>query len=255
MGLFRSISHSCIVGCCLLANHGYAAHDNNHDFSWLGVRFADMAIDYEEDRPSGSGFGLVLDISDDFSLGLDYHNAGHTGSFVVRNTADTLDVADTSEETDGESGSLVLNYHPWGSSFYISGGVMYMGSAKVSSNTVLRTASNPTIELGDNGLLFGASTFSSLQGEITYADYAPYIGLGWNPFRTQSMISPYVNIGLVFNLRPDLAITHTGACSVNPTITGCTNLEQALREEADRREQDLDDYFWAASAGIIFRFF
>lgn len=252
MDLLRSTSRLFIglIACFLFITTSHAAHDDEGDLSWLGVKFADVVVD-EEGGPSGSGIGLVLDLHDNFSLALDYHSADKSQSLIVRNTANTTEVADTTEQIDVKSGSLVLNYHPLGNSFYVSGGVMYTGDIRVNTNTSLRAGSN--IELGNDNLSFNSTFFDSITTELTYTDYAPYVGLGWNPFRTQSMLSPYVNVGVVFNLDPRLTIDSTGTCSAG--AVGCANLEQALQEEAASRLNELEDYFWTVSAGIVLRFF
>lgn len=250
MDLIRSISRVLLAASVFFVTNAHALHDDEGDLSWLGVRFADVAVD-EEGGPSGSGVGLVFELSGDFSLALDYQRADKSQSLIVRNTANTIDVADTTEAIDIQSGSLVLNYHPLGNAFYLAGGVMYTGGIRVNTNTALRTGTN--LELGNDGFTFNSTFFDAITTEVTYADYAPYVGVGWNPYRTQSMVSPYINVGMVFNLDPRLAIDSTGNCTAG--AVGCANLEQALQEEAQTRLNELEDYFWTVSAGIVLRFF
>ncbi len=179
----------------------------------------------------GIGGEFTWSMTDEFNLrgGLNLYDYGFT-----------LDVDNTSVDAvlALQSIPLLLDYHPFSTGFRISVGAM------INGNTVDLSA-NPDEMLVLNGIPFAVD---SMEGEITFNKFAPYIGVGFgNAVLEGSAWQFTCDFGLMFHGTPKATAT---AISTNPLLQNLLDVE--LNEEVESFNSDISGYtIWPVfSVGI-----
>ena len=96
-----------------------------------------------------------------------------------------------------ESGSGILDLHPFGNSFHLSGGMLWNSN----QGSVVARLTGP-ITIGPQ--TYQPSDIGSLTGRVSYANhYAPYAGLG---FGGRGRVSLLFDLGLVFSGFPQVSM-------------------------------------------------
>ncbi|MDR2051725.1 MAG: hypothetical protein LBQ63_08155 [Deltaproteobacteria bacterium] len=104
---------------------------------------------------------------------------------------------------------LLLDVHPFGGSFRLSGGIYYINLNLEVTGTP-RNSSD--IRYGDH--TFSSRDFGSLNGEVSWSRFAPYIGLGWGTDQGEDTdFSLDFNLGLLHLSNPRLEIGASGPIS------------------------------------------
>ena len=97
-----------------------------------------------------------------------------------------------------KSGSGILDLHPFGNAFHLSGGMLWNSN----QGSVVARLTGP-ITIGPQ--TYQPSDVGSLTGRVSYANhYAPYAGLG---FGGRGRISLLFDLGLVFSGFPQVSMT------------------------------------------------
>lgn len=152
-------------------------------------------------------------------------------------------------ELDLKSLSLLTDYHPWGGSFHITGGVLYNGSKL--SITAEPSAGGYTF----NDVTYSAADVGSATGEIDFQKFAPYIGLGWRTNgRGLNGVTFSADIGAIYQGSPETTLT--ASCGSLLTASACTQLKNDVAAEQKQLEESIKDLQWypVVSVGIGFRF-
>jgi hypothetical protein len=68
----------------------------------------------------------------------------------------------------------LLDYHPFGSSFRLSGGVIHNGN---SIDVNARPNANGSYTI--NGRNYSAASVGQMKGDVEFRKVAPYLGIGW----------------------------------------------------------------------------
>lgn len=179
-----------------------------------------------------------------------------SNQLVLRASADffSYDVDVSSDDVDYEGelelnqGGLFVDWHPGGSSFFVSGGA-YFGDR---SADVRATASAP-VEIGD--VVFTPAEVGELQGEADLGDVAPFVGVGWNnTFTTAGRVGFKVLAGAAFGEDPDVSLRRVGGAPLPPATQA--ELDAQLRNEEEEIESDLEDYniLPILQVGLFYRF-
>lgn len=137
----------------------------------------------------------------------------------------------------------MIDVHPFGGSFRISGG------ARIGNNKV-RLKATPTeeVEIGDNS--YTADQVGTLSGEVKAKDFAPTLTLGWG-----GSLSPGLKFGFeagaMFQGKPRVEnLRATGSAA------STTAFQNSLREEEQEIEEDIDQYkvYPILQIGLSYRF-
>ncbi len=111
--------------------------------------------------------------------------------------------------------SALADWHPWASSFRVSGGLMYNNNK--FSMTAVPTAGGVTI---------GNTTYTGVSASTTvdFAKVVPYLGIGWGSAPKDTGLSFASDLGIMFQGTPRANVTTTGA-AVNPADIAKANAD------------------------------
>jgi hypothetical protein len=180
-----------------------------------------------------AGFGLSNYIG--ARVGVNYFDYDYDG---------TKDDIDYEFELNLMSVSALLDWHPLGGSFRISGGVLY------SENSIdVEAKSSLTYEIGDT--TYTAAQVGSLTGEVEFNDMVPYLGIGWDTsFGKSNRFGFIADLGAIYQDSPIVEFTTTGPVSSLPSF------RNDLAKEEENLQEDIDSYKYypVISLGFNYRF-
>ncbi|MBT3191349.1 MAG: hypothetical protein HN341_02215 [Verrucomicrobia bacterium] len=137
---------------------------------------------------------------------------------------------------------ILLDWHPSGGAFRISGGVM------INNNEISMTAvPGDTVELNDVDY-----QVDRLDAEITFDSLAPYVGIGvGNAANSRSRVNFVFDLGVMYHGSPEFAMSATASNSALQS-----DLDQAVAVEVDEFNEDIENYSWypVLNFGILVRF-
>lgn len=144
-----------------------------------------------------------------------------------------------------ENGTAILDLHPFGGSFHLSGGLLLNYN---EGRLVAVLANNITI--GDS--TYTPAQVGSLTGTLSFKHAAPYLGLG---FAGRSRIAFLFDLGVGFTGKPRVALVGETNLTGQAKDQFDTNVQQ---EQADAQakidEHKILRYHPVVSFGIKFRF-
>jgi hypothetical protein len=118
--------------------------------------------------------------------------------------------------------------------FRITGGLVYNGT-QASGVGQTRTNDNglPSYRIG--GTNFLATEVGTLQAEVDFPDFAPYIGVGWgNPVAFGQRWGFFMDVGMMLQRSPNVRLTSPGA-GANPALANALQREQEeLKDSLNR---------------------
>jgi hypothetical protein len=183
----------------------------------------------------GLGAELVTGVSDKVNLRVGGNLFSYNRSF----TQDDNDQFDLSFDFRSVNG--VLDFHPTGGGFRLTGGVIGNGNKA----GLLARAAGPSYEIGDNRYLVG--DVGTLTGTASVRNVAGYAGIGWgNPVGKDKRVGLVVDLGVAFQGPPTVRLGATGPISGNA----------AFQRDLALEEQDFNDdarrfrYYPVLSLGI-----
>lgn len=185
----------------------------------------------------GAGLEIERSFNDSFGarVGINHFTYDYTA---------TEDDIEYDFELDLMTLGLLLDWHPFKSSFKLTGGVMY------NSNTLDSTSKSiATFDIGDQTYM--GSEIGTLNGDIDFNDIVPYFGLGWNTaFGKDGHWGFIFELGAIFQGTPTANLTATGPIANDPAFM------TELAKEEDNLQEDLNDfeYYPNISIGISYRF-
>lgn len=138
-------------------------------------------------------------------------------------------------DIDLDTISLLLDVHPFGGVFRITGGLYWHqdGTAALSA-----TPGKPWTKIGDHR--YEPASIGTISGRANVEDdMAPYVGIGWgNSVADDAALTLSLDLGVMFQsyeVEP-LHATGSGAKSDNPVF------REDLAKERNRLQDDLDDW-------------
>jgi hypothetical protein len=185
----------------------------------------------------GVGAELNIAFSDNFGARLGYNN------YKYKHNTDISSV-NYDAELQLRTVSILADWYPAAGSFRASGGLMYNDNQ--SHYTGVPTGGTFTI----NGTIYNTSQISSLKGDLTFANVAPYLGIGWgNPVQNGKGWGMVADIGVLFQGSPKTALVAT--C---PT-TCSAGIQNDVAAENAQLQSDVNKYkYWpVASIGISYQ--
>lgn len=150
---------------------------------------------------------------------------------------------------------VLLDWHPLSNGFRLTGGV-------VVNNSRIRLDARPdlsgSITIGNRA--YSASDIGTVEGEIYFRRYAPYLGFGWGQAGADLRPGWHFqgDVGVMFLGRPRAWLQSTG-CDLGSSMLGtaaCNELRRAVPAETYRLEEEIKDYrsYPVLRLGIAYRF-
>ncbi len=175
------------------------------------------------------------------NLGKKANLRGGINLFNYDDTVD-LDEATVDGEIDWQTMSVLLDWHPAGSGFRLSGGVVF------NENEISMTASpNDTLEFQGTDY-----TVQSLDGQVTFNELSPYLGIGYgDAVGGNGRFHFTCDFGVMFHGEPEVSLRATAQ---NPAIQA--QLDQDVQAERDEFQEDIDGFviYPVVSVGFSFAF-
>lgn len=133
---------------------------------------------------------------------------------------------------------ILLDYHPFGNGFYLSGGLVRNGSTLDGLATL-----SESIEVG--GYRVGPNEVGSLRGLIKYDETVPYVGLGWRSGMQKALAWQF-----------ELGVSGMSGPSISLVEEGSNFVPQAnLDAEVESMQKDLESGVYPhLRIGIQYRF-
>ena len=183
----------------------------------------------------GAGIELERTFTDTISarIGVNYFPYDYTG---------TEDDIEYDFDLDLMSLGLFLDWHPFMGSFRFTGGVMYNGNS-------LDAEAEPSVtyEIGDQ--TYTVSEIGTLNGEIDFNDFAPYVGLGWNTAFGKDRNWGFIfELGVMFQGSPTADLSATGPIASDPAF------QAELAKEENNLQDDLDNFEFYPNISIGFNY-
>ncbi len=175
------------------------------------------------------------------NLGKKANLRGGINLFGYKRTVD-LDEARVDGDIDLHTIPVLLDWHPAGSGFRLSGGVIF------NENKISLTAS-PNETLSFQGADY---TVESLDGEVSFNEISPYIGIGYGDAVGGNGRWRFAcDFGLMYHDKPDVFVEATAR---NPFIQA--QLDRDLQAEKEEFEEDIENFvvYPVVSVGFSFAF-
>lgn len=152
---------------------------------------------------------------------------------------------DYTGDLDFSGGGLFADYHPFGNSFFVTGGA-YIG------NKAVELEIRPNENLVINGVTYGPAEYGTVIGEASFQDVAPFIGLGWDTtFTSDGPIGFQILAGAAYFGSGDVSLLARGGTLSNDPI-----IVDEVAKQSDELQSDIEDYKYypIIQAGISYRF-
>ncbi|RJF92803.1 hypothetical protein D3871_27535 [Noviherbaspirillum saxi] len=128
----------------------------------------------------------------------------------------------------------LLDYYPMSGNFRLSGGVVYNGN-KIDANG--RPGAGGVYTL--NGRTYAASTVGSVDAQVDFRKFAPYLGIGWgNAVAKNKGWGFSTDLGVLFQGSPRTSMTHTGCTLASPL---CAMLAADIADENRDLQNEVND--------------
>ncbi len=187
----------------------------------------------------GLGGEVIVGIAKDLNL-----RGG--GNWLDADYDHTFSDVDYEMQIDLLSYALMADWHCFGGSFRITGGVLY----NKNKAALLGTPSEATIEIG--GIDYPVADVGTLSGKVSSdKEIAPYVGIGWgNALDSKGRIGLMVDLGVVYTDSPTIALAASGPLASDPAFQ-----DSLAREQRDLQD-DADEFKWYPVLGVslYFRF-
>lgn len=145
-----------------------------------------------------------------------------------------------------QSGTAVVDLHPFGGAFHLSGGLLWNSN---EGRVVAQLAGPVTI----GGQTYQPSDVGELSGVVGYTSkYVPYAGLG---FAGRGRVSLLLDLGVAFSGYPQVALTGSSNLTGQAQVVFDQNVQQELQEfQAEIESRSYLRYFPVVSLGLRFGF-
>ena len=160
---------------------------------------------------------------------------------------ETIDVDDISYDGDVDFSGFgaFVDVHPFGGSFFVTGGA-YTGAKEID----LIATSDVAVDIG--GVPFTPTEYGRLEGDVSFDDLAPFVGLGFD-----TTFEGSGNWG--FSLVAGAALFGSGDVSlesVDGTRSNDPIVQAAIAQEVREIEDEIEDYeLWPVlHVGLSYRF-
>jgi hypothetical protein len=183
----------------------------------------------------GLGAELTAGLSDRVNVRLGGNIFSYSRSF----TQDDNDQFDLDFEFRSASG--ILDWHPSGGGFRLSGGVIGNGNKA----SLVARAAGATYEIGNNR--YNVSDVGALTGTANVGNVAGYAGIGFgNPIADGKRVGLVLDLGVAFQGSPEVTLSATGPIAGNAAFQADLTREEAEFNDDARQFR----YYPVISVGI-----
>lgn len=151
------------------------------------------------------------------------------------------------------TGTALLDWHPGGHGFRLSGGLVY-NDTHIDGTSVVPASGNYVI----GGVPVPVSLVGTLSGRIDFDPVVPYLGIGWgNAVMPGRKVGFFLDAGAMFQGKGKVKLTPNipaGSPLNDPTARAA--LDILLRQEERDVENDVADYtvYPVVAIGLTYRF-
>ena len=149
--------------------------------------------------------------------------------------------------------TALLDWHPGGSGFRLSGGLVY-NDTRIDGSSLVPASGNYDI----GGVMVPVSLVGTLDGRIDFDRVVPYAGVGWgNAVAPGRKVGFFLDAGVIFQGKGKVTLTPNipaGSPLNDPTARAV--LDILLRQEENDIQKDVADYtlYPVVSIGLTYRF-
>ena len=173
--------------------------------------------------------GLGLDLTFGISRWINLRGGANYGSFTW---SMELDDVDYDMDVNMVGFPLLVDVHPFGNHFRISGGVYIQPGTKAD----IEGTPSDNVQIGSH--TYPPDVVGTLSGKIEADDVAPYLGIGFgNATGEEQLLTFMVDFGVIFESY-DASLTSDGAGMTAKLDTFREDLEQ----EESNIQKDVDDF-------------
>jgi len=169
----------------------------------------------------GVGGELTTNLSPKWNLKLGYSALTYDNSFAQEQ--DGLNVS-YNAEVELQTLGILLDYHPFGKAFRISGGAVW-------SQNVLQAIGQPTDPYVYNEeRTFSPERLGSVRARLQYdRRWMPYFGIGFgNALREGSALKAFISLGVLYSGAPQIQMEGSGM--IAPTASQADTIQEGLNE-------------------------
>jgi hypothetical protein len=130
----------------------------------------------------------------------------------------------------------LLDWYPTESQFRVTGGVSYNGN-KIDINAHPSAAATYNF----NGVTYTAAQVGSVNGNIDFRNFAPYLGIGWgNALAKDKGWGFAADLGVLFQGKPSATLNAT--CGPAVTVAQCNALRSDVAAEQASLNNEMEDF-------------
>lgn len=148
-------------------------------------------------------------------------------------------------DTQLRSFSLLLDYHPFGGAFFLSGGA-YINNNEIGVAGTFDSGEVPSA-------LSALTDTATVMADVEFNSFSPYVGIGWRSNNGMSGWDVAINVGVMFQGTPDVANLRVEA---PVDINSLSVVQDYLAKEEKEIEDDLSwfEYYPVASIQLVYNF-
>jgi hypothetical protein len=160
----------------------------------------------------------------------------------------TIDDIDYEFEPEYNAFSLLLDVHPFGGAFFLSGGVYLNNNSVDASGSINRNSFSSSFP--EYAFL---ADMVSITGDVEFNPVAPYAGFGWRTNSDTSGWGVAVELGVLFQGTPDVKNLRVNAPI---DVNNIAEVQQFLARQEREIEEELDwfEFYPVASVMLIYNF-
>jgi len=155
----------------------------------------------------------------------------------------TIDRINYDFDTQFNSISALLDIHPFGGAFFLSGGV-YFNNNSVDVTGTVPPESFPAAYQSFDFL----ADYVSISGEVEFMPVAPYVGLGWRSNSGETGWGLGVELGVLYQGAPDVKNLRLNA---PVDINDIGEVQQFLKQQEKDIEDELSWFEWYPVASLL----
>lgn len=202
----------------------------------------------------GEGLGIdakigTMGVGAELSVALMPHTRLRGGiNYLVWEFDSTIDDVNYDFDTEFNSLSLLFDVHPFGGSFFLSGGVYFNNNSVGVTGSIAPESLPPEYQFLD----FLADDVN-ISGDVEFLPVAPYLGLGWRTNSNDYGWGLGVELGVLYQGAPDVTNMRVNA---PVDVNGIDEVQQFLAEQEKAIEDELSwfEFYPVAAVMLTYHF-
>ena len=164
--------------------------------------------------------------------------------YYIRDEQDSLDNIDYTSEGTLKTGFAALDWHPMANGIRVTSGLFYNGNT-----LTIKSTSIGEVDIGDATFILDPD--DRLTGTVDFDSLAAYLGMGYGQsFKGTGQFSFSMDIGVLFQGTPEIALNAEGSLATFPGI------QTSLNQEEINIQEDINKYKYypVLSIGLSYRY-